>query len=309
MEFVLNEFHRNTSDEELIEDVKRVAGICQKETLLCKDYSTHGRFSYATVKNRFGSWDEVLRRAGLSVTKGRFKIHDYCENDEEFFADVRRVAELLGKNYVTRPEYEKYGKYNYGQRTKRHGGWNCLLKAAGLKTTPFRSGPDRRYSEKELFEEIERIWIMLGRQPSANDVRTEGVSKVCATTFVRHFGGWRKALEAFVAYINSEDDEEKRESALIEEGTNEGAEAATMEAQTFRHKTKRDINLRLRFRVMARDHFKCCKCGKSPATDPTVILHIDHIYPYSKGGETVMENLQTLCSDCNLGKSDLVIEQ
>ena len=46
MEFVLNEYHRNTSDEELIEDVKRVADLLKKESLSCKDYSSHGRFSY-----------------------------------------------------------------------------------------------------------------------------------------------------------------------------------------------------------------------------------------------------------------------
>ncbi len=37
------------------------------------------------------------------------------------------------------------------------------------------------------------------------------------------------------------------------------------------HKTKRDINLRLRFKVMQRDYFKCRMCGASPATDPSVI--------------------------------------
>ncbi len=33
--------------------------------------------------------------------------------------------------------------------------------------------------------------------------------------------------------------------------------------------------------------------------------HIDHIKPWSKGGETVLENLQTLCATCNLGKSNI----
>ena len=37
MEFVLNEYHRNTPDEELIEDVKRVADLLKKESLSCKD--------------------------------------------------------------------------------------------------------------------------------------------------------------------------------------------------------------------------------------------------------------------------------
>lgn len=55
-----------------------------------------------------------------------------------------------------------------------------------------------------------------------------------------------------------------------------------------------------------RDNFKCCACGASPAKAPSVELHIDHIIPWSKGGETTIDNLQTLCSKCNLGKSDLL---
>ena len=71
------------------------------------------------------------------------------------------------------------------------------------------------------------------------------------------------------------------------------------------HKTKRDIPVSLRYQILKRDNFKCCMCGASPATDQSIILHIDHIKPWSKGGETTFENLQTLCSKCNLGKSDL----
>jgi 5-methylcytosine-specific restriction endonuclease McrA len=46
-------------------------------------------------------------------------------------------------------------------------------------------------------------------------------------------------------------------------------------------------------------------CGASPAKDPDTVLHVDHIKPYSKGGETLAENLQTLCIKCNIGKIDM----
>lgn len=71
------------------------------------------------------------------------------------------------------------------------------------------------------------------------------------------------------------------------------------------HRTQREPSMRLRFEVLIRDNFKCCTCGASPAKDPAVELHIDHVVPWSKGGETETENLQTLCSICNLGKSDV----
>jgi len=69
-------------------------------------------------------------------------------------------------------------------------------------------------------------------------------------------------------------------------------------------KASRVISDKLRYQVLKRDNFKCCACGASPAKDPHVELHIDHIIPWSKGGETTIDNLQTLCSKCNLGKGD-----
>jgi 5-methylcytosine-specific restriction endonuclease McrA len=45
----------------------------------------------------------------------------------------------------------------------------------------------------------------------------------------------------------------------------------------------------------------CSFCG---ATAREKTLHIDHIIPVSKGGETVKENLQVLCETCNLQKNN-----
>ena len=76
----------------------------------------------------------------------------------------------------------------------------------------------------------------------------------------------------------------------------------TSKANRSQRKCSRSISDKLRFQVLKRDHFKCCACGASPAKDPSVELHIDHIIPWSKGGKTEPDNLQTLCSKCNLGK-------
>jgi len=62
--------------------------------------------------------------------------------------------------------------------------------------------------------------------------------------------------------------------------------------------------LLLRFLVLARDGFRCRYCGRSAKE---TILHVDHIYPKSKGGKNNSSNLITSCRDCNLGKSDLII--
>ena len=53
--------------------------------------------------------------------------------------------------------------------------------------------------------------------------------------------------------------------------------------QPFRHKTKRNISERMRFRILMRDGFSCKSCGKSPVKELGVELHVDHILPWSKG--------------------------
>jgi len=59
----------------------------------------------------------------------------------------------------------------------------------------------------------------------------------------------------------------------------------------------------VRFDVLKRDR-KCVLCGATPEIDSDVRLHVDHIVPRSKGGSNEMSNLQVLCSECNLGKSN-----
>jgi hypothetical protein len=58
----------------------------------------------------------------------------------------------------------------------------------------------------------------------------------------------------------------------------------------------------LREYIKERDNYTCQCCGKV-MTD-NVGLQIDHIIPVSKGGKTEPDNLQVLCSVCNLKKSN-----
>ncbi|WP_316637600.1 homing endonuclease associated repeat-containing protein [uncultured Ruminococcus sp.] len=299
MKFELNEYHRNVSDEELLEDVVRVANIYQKDTLTQEEYRVHGKFGLTTYYRRFGSWEKVLLLAGL-VTKGHNFMYTFC--DEDVISDVCRVAELLHKDTITRDDYAKLGKYHSSTVSRKYGGsWNNVLELCGM-----RLNVDRDITNKDLFEEIERMWVLLGRQPTSTDVN-KGVSKYALNTFVRRFGGWRKALEAFVEYINNEEQDEADTLEEVDQSDNSETNTVAFESDlSYKHQTQREPNLRLRFLVMQRDNFKCCICGASPAKDPSVELHIDHIVPWSKGGETTMDNLQTLCSKCNLGKSDLL---
>lgn len=62
---------------------------------------------------------------------------------------------------------------------------------------------------------------------------------------------------------------------------------------------------RLRYRVLKKYDACCMACGRSKKVHG-VVLHVDHIHPRSTHPklELVFENLQVLCEDCNLGKSN-----
>ena len=62
---------------------------------------------------------------------------------------------------------------------------------------------------------------------------------------------------------------------------------------------RKGINLKLRYKILKRDNYKCVLCGKS-AKD--TILVIDHIIPITNGGTNNLINLRVLCRECNHGK-------
>lgn len=199
--------------------------------------------------------------------------------DQELLDDLRRVAKLLQKTTVLYGEYPEHDRCASRVFETRFGSWNRALQAAELEVTRRQDIPDI-----ELFENLERVWRTLGRQPRREELR-KPLSAFSGGTYARRFRGWRAALVVFVAYANSSTEE-----------------LATPADPDKSKKTSRFPDLRLRFRVLNRDSFKCQACGRSPATEHGVQLHIDHVVPWSDGGPTTLENLKTLCERCNLGK-------
>ena len=307
MKFELNEYKASLTDEEILSDIKQVADSLNVDYIAISTYKKHGKFSQCAIQGHFGTWKHALLLAGLRNERTASELK--LISDDEYIADVQRVATMLNSDTVGYDDYNKYGTFSAGHIFKRLSSWEDFLIKAGLKPTGFTK---RKLSNEELFAEIERIWILLGRQPTSTDIIKHGVSKYSIDAFKKRFGGWRKALEAFVDYVNS--DNTKESPDVIDIPMNEENESVSesnlepdtkQQAQKPIHSTSRNINARLRFQVLKRDHFKCCACGASPAKNPDVELEVDHIVAWSNGGETVLENLQTLCRKCNGGKSNI----
>ena len=286
MKFELTQYNRNVPDEDLLNDLKLVASELKKSSLSGGEYKKYGKYGLRTISTRFG-WNKALILAGLQIQK----YHTLTE--PELLQDLRNVSEILKKKSVTMAEYDSIGKYSSSAFSK-FGTWFHALEKAGLEKTR-----NLGITNEELFENLEEIWTKLGRQPKSAEVQ-KPFSRYSVDTYADRFGSWRKALEAFVKFMNEDRDEGEQ---IIPPA--EVTESSNPEEKVFKHKTKRNINLRLSWLIKQRDNFTCKVCGRSPALVPGTVLHVDHIKPYSKGGETVPENLQTLCMECNIGKSDL----
>jgi hypothetical protein len=185
--------------------------------------------------------------------------------------------------------------------------------ASGSSVTPRGlSVYANRYDDDQLFNNVMAVWESLGRRPNCRDMKN-APSRISATAYVARFGTWRKGLLAFLKWVEAE----RSDTSLI------GTAPCDSSAKRMQEITSRQANIRhdhelrlppgqrdrlrvagpkLRFRVMQRDHFRCCFCGRSQREE--VLLHIDHIVPWSDGGRTIFENLQTLCRLCNAGKGN-----
>ena len=225
MKFQLDKFHRNISDEDLLQDLRKAHDtvVAINGTLSFRSYNEAGKYTSSTIATRFGTWNKALKKAGLEINE------------------------------------------------------------------------EKNINERNLFLNLENVWVSLGRQPVTRDL-AKPLSKYTHHAYNEHFGGFRKALEAFVKYINEEDTEVE----IIEEQ----AETISTTKNKTKRRTSRNISDRMRFRILSRDGFTCQSCGASPIKERGVELHVDHITPWSKGGETEEENLQTKCKQCNLGKGN-----
>jgi len=300
MEFKLNEYHQGVSDDDLLSDVKRAADTFGDKYLSITLYNSIGKYSESTFRSRFGSWTNVLQRLGLRTERNSIEMQRI--SDEMMIADLIDASKRLNKSTITSSEYYKHGKYSGPTISQRFGSWAEFVKKAGLEQTGFI----KKVEDIELFDEIERLWTALEKQPTTTDMK-KGISKYSLDTFTRRFGGWRNALIAFIEYINAETIEGEYAGNENEQQEDKETQVVISDnlVQRLKKRTPRNINLKLRFKVLQRDHFKCCSCGASPAKNHGIELHIDHIVPWSNGGETEIGNLQTLCSRCNLGKSNM----
>lgn len=296
MKFVLKPYAYSISEDELIADIKYIATKIGDEYMSITKYKKlGGRHTDSTFRKYFGSWSNALAKAGLRTL--RYKQEMKRISDKELLDEVKRVAKILNTETITSTQYSNIGNISLYTITSRLGTWDNVLHKAGLKSTGFKTN----ISNIDLLKEIERIWIILGKQPTTDDIK-KGISIYNLTTFTRRFGGWRKTLEEFIKYINGEVLYEETNLEITTQKNDCCIKQKKIKLKT--HRTPREPSARLKVQVLMRDGNKCRLCGVE-CNDGLHNIHFDHIIPWSKGGETTLDNLQILCSDCNLAKGNI----
>lgn len=172
-------------------------------------------------------------------------------SNEELLADMRRVAQILGRETVTLAEYTQNGRGHCSTIQRRFGSWFKALEHAGLQPSRSPIG----ITDESLFENLRIVWIELGRQPSYSEVRSP-LSQFSVGTYENRFGSWSNALQVFVEWVNS--DETPEPDVLSRQ------DVALRPLTANLKRTKREISERLRFRILVRDGFACRACGASP---------------------------------------------
>jgi len=197
---------------------------------------------------------------------------------------------------LTRQEVDQHSNVlGWTAAVSRFGSWKAALEAAGLTTVPHA----RRWSDEDYFANLLAVWTHHGRALRYAELN-QPPSMITNGSYAKKFGSWGAAKTAFLERVNSDLADDQPERAKVPSGTPDTRPAKPAAAD------QRAIRLGLRYTVLRRDQFRCRNCGRSPAAHYGCVLHVDHIHPFSRGGKTVLENLRTLCEDCNLGKGSTV---
>lgn len=274
-------------DEALLEELRRVAVLVQAPKLTKKQFDALAKVHSSTLGRRFGGWRRALEAAGLS---DRIDVSSLSKSREEILALIVATAAKLNKSTLTIQEFETHTGLSVEPARRVFGTWKHALEAAGMVQSPLA----KRYTDEQCFENLLSVWTHYGRPPQHNEMN-RAPSQVGSKAYVRRWGTWRKALQAFVQRVNNGE----TRAVPVE---NIPAKNPPPSSRPVPDRGPREIPLALRYYVLRRDNFRCVTCGASPAITPGVVLHIDHIHPWSLGGATVADNLRTLCQHCNLGK-------
>lgn len=111
---------------------------------------------------------------------------------------------------------------------------------------------------------------------------------------------WQRFYKSYDRFKTAFDAQRNRLYHLHKYGSEPGLQLATPTPRTLE---QRELTEEEKEQVFQRDHYTCQCCGKQREPGRRVRFEVDHIVPFRFGGETSLDNSQTLCSQCHKDKS------
>ena len=116
----------------------------------------------------------------------RFEYTNYHKkaSDEELLEDLRRVALENRLDSMSMNDYKRYGHFDCSTISRRFGTWNNALQLANIEIR------NRTWTEQELFDNLENVWIKKGCQPVRRDMDNKLISGISNGAYLRRYGKW-----------------------------------------------------------------------------------------------------------------------
>lgn len=123
MKYNLKPYNRGATDQELIDDLRRVAALVPNARMTLGFYEGNGRFTTSMVLRRFRGWNNALGRAGLSPVQ----VNNIP--DEMWFKNIANVWDYLGRQPSYGDMRNAPSVYSPSGYACRFGGWRLVLEA------------------------------------------------------------------------------------------------------------------------------------------------------------------------------------
>lgn len=222
------------------------------------------------------------------IPKRRFS---FTERDIE--VSLKRYESNFERGLRCATHYKNWQEKSVSLDTliRMYGSFEKACKSFGIEI----AGKKDEYSDDELIDFFEKLWIWRKQPPAITDFkkyRAENESNhISPDTYKRRFGDYREFVRTFsdfkLGVITKQD----------------------LLGLSRKSKRRLPISLKLRDEIFRIYKGRCAQCGKS--ANDGLRMEVDHIHPVnpldkSRPGSNEVTNLQLLCELCNKGKSNKV---